>query len=303
LSRSCELVMFKVIPRIHGGLGNQLFSYAAARRLALLNSSELVIDHVSGFAYDVIYNRHYQLDHFNIPCRKASAAERLEPFGRIRRSVKRKWSSYLPFEHRCYIQQESNKFDSRLLKYIPRSDVYIEGYWQSENYFKDVEPVIRDELRITPPSDLVNLAIANKMHLIDSVAVHVRFFDDPQESGRNNAPGGYYSRAITAMENLVPNAHYFIFSDQPDAALSRIPLSGDRVTVVTNNRGDQQAYADLWLMTQCKHFIIANSTFSWWGAWLAGNKDKQIIAPGFSKQGGKSGWGFDGLLPDEWLKI
>jgi hypothetical protein len=63
------------------------------------------------------------------------------------------------------------------------------------------------------------------------------------------------------------------------------------------------AYADLWLMTQCQHFIIANSTFSWWGAWLAENPDKQVIAPGFEMRYGSMSWGFDGLLPDEWIRL
>ena len=92
--------MYKLIPRITGGIGNQLFTYAAARRLALVNSLDLVIDHVSGFQFDIVYKRDYQLDHFNIPCRKASAIERMEPFSRIRRYIMVKWSQCLPFEKR-----------------------------------------------------------------------------------------------------------------------------------------------------------------------------------------------------------
>jgi hypothetical protein len=295
--------MFKIILRIQGGLGNQLFSYAAARRLAFKNQSELVIDHLSGFEFDIIYKRHYQLDHFNIQCRKATPAERLEPFSRIRRYIYRKASSYLAFEKSTYIQQESNNFDSRLLNYIQYSDIYFEGYWQSEKYFSDIDEIIRKELKISPPSDYVNLALGNQMQLLSSVALHVRFHDDPNESGDNNVSQSYYIRAIDVMESLVPKAHYFIFSDQPDAARTLIPLPNERVTVVENNKGDQMAYADLWLMSQCKHFIIVNSTFSWWGAWLAYNKEKQIIAPKLTKQGGKSAWGFEGLLPDEWIKV
>jgi len=119
----------------------------------------------------------------------------------------------------------------------------------------------------------------------------------------NNAPGDYYARAVARMETLVPNAHYFVFSDQPVAARDRIPLPGDRVTLVAHNQGDENAYADLWLMTQCQHFIIANSTFSWWGAWLAEHAGKQVIAPGFEMQQGKMSWGFEGLLPEEWIKL
>lgn len=293
----------KIIPRIYGGIGNQLFCYAAARRLALVNNAELVIDDVSGFVRDDAYRRKYQLDHFSIPCRKATLAERLEPFARIRRYFKRMLNKYGPFVARSYIQQEVIDYDPRLITVQPRGTVYLEGYWQSEQYFKDVEATIRDDLRIIPPTDAANLDMAVRIHSCRAVAVHVRFFDAPQEQGMNNAPGDYYAIAVAKMETLVPDAHYFIFSDQPIAARNRIPLPDGRVTLVAHNQGDEVAYADLWLMTQCQHFIIANSTFSWWGAWLAAYVGKHVIAPGFEMRQGKMWWGFDGLLPNEWIKI
>jgi len=293
----------KIIARLFGGLGNQLFIYAAARRLALVNGTEVLLDDVSGFTHDVVYQRQYQLDHFSIPCRKATAAERLEPYGRLRRKVLRSWNQSKPFKERTYLLQESIDFDPRLLHVKPRGTVYLEGYWQSEKYFKDVEATIRQDLAIKPPKDAVNLAMAEQIRSSTAVALHVRFFDEPHAEGINNATGDYYSRAIETMERLVPAAHYFIFSDQPEAACSRIPLPDARVTLVSHNQGDEHAYADLWLMTLCQHFVIANSTFSWWGAWLASNPTKQVIAPGFEMRQGKMWWGFDGLLPDQWIKL
>jgi hypothetical protein len=294
--------------RIFGGLGNQLFAYAAARRLALVSNAQLVIDHVSGFRYDSQYQRHYQLEHFAIPCRKATAAERLEPFSRIRRNLLRRWNARCPFEQRSYIQQLGIDFDPRLLTLRLSGTLYLEGYWQSESYFKDVEPQIREDLRIIPPKDDANQQMAARIQNQVAVAVHVRFFDEPEQSSpsqfsANNAPNDYYQRAIAEMEQRVPGGHYFLFSDRPEAALARIPLPDDRITLVHHNQGDAMAYADLWLMTLCQHFIIANSTFSWWGAWLSENPNKVVIAPGFEKRVGSSSWGFRGLLPTDWIKV
>lgn len=294
--------MKKIVPRIFGGLGNQLFCYAAARGMALTNNAELIIDDVSGFARDHAYQRHYQLDHFNIPCRKATPFERLEPFSRVRRVLKRKWSQCIPFAERAYIQQQGIDFDPRLLAVKPRGTVYLEGYWQSEGYFKDVEATIRQDLQIKPPTDAANLAMAAQIRNCTAVAVHVRFFDEPRAQGINNAPGDYYARAVERMASIAPDAHYFVFSDQPEAARIRIPLPDERVTLVSHNRGDEHAYADLWLMTQCQHFIIANSTFSWWGAWLSDHAHKKVIAPGFEMRQGKMSWGFVGLLPRAWIR-
>jgi len=292
----------KLIARIYGGIGNQLFMYAAARRLAFVNNAELVLDHVSGFNNHDVYQRHYQLAHFSIPCRTATAAERLEPFSLLRRYLYRKWNQRMMFVERFFLVQEGIDFDQRLLHFKPQGTVYLEGYWQSEDYFKDVGTIIRQDLQITPPTDAANLTMAAQILGCTAVALHVRFFDQLNR-GINNASGEYYIRAIEALERSAPTAHYFIFSDQPANARACIPLPDARVTLVAHNQGDENAYADLWLMTQCQHFIIANSTFSWWGAWLGANPAKQVIAPGFEMRHGKMCWGFMGLLPGEWIKL
>lgn len=294
----------KIIVRILGGLGNQLFNFSAARRLALINNAELVIDNISGFTFDSLYKRKYQLDHFNIICRKATVQERLEPLPRLRRLIMRRWNYLLPFEQRKYLFQEKIDYDKRLLNFRPVGTVYLEGYWQSEDYFKDVEEIIRQDLRITPPKDAANLDMAMRILSCESVSLHVRFFDEHNEQNIvNNLSEDYYKRAVELMEKINPNSHYFIFSDNPNAARMRIPLANNRITLVAHNQGDENAYADLWLMTQCKNFIVANSTFSWWGAWLSNYPFKHVIAPGFETRQGKTWWGFKGLLPTEWIKL
>jgi hypothetical protein len=291
-----------LIARIFGGLGNQLFCYAAARRLALVNHAELVLDDVSGFENDRVYKRHYQLDHFNIPSRKATPNERFEPFPRTRRFLRRHYNKMRSFERRDYIVQEGQGFEPRLLGLKLTGSLYLEGYWQSEGYFRDVEKVIRQEIQVKPPMDTINIDVAKDIESRHAVAVHVRFFDAPGVGGVDNVLDDYYGRAVTLMEERTLDSHYYIFSDSPEAAREKIPLPDDRITLVAHNKGDENAYSDLWLMSKCSNFIIANSTFSWWGAWLSSNPDAIVVSPGKLGEMGRS-WGFDGLIPNRWIRI
>lgn len=294
--------MRKVIVRIKGGLGNQLFCYAASRRLALVNNAELVIDDVTGFARDRQYQRKYMLDHFDISARKATPAERLEPFERYRRGFLKWLSRRKPFMQRHYIEQERIDFDERILALKVRGTLYVDGLWQSELYFKDAEQRIRQDLRIRPPMDSQNLRIADEICGNVSIAMHVRWFDAPNNMETHNVSADYYQCAIAMMEKRFTSPHYFLFSDDPEAAREKLSLPEARVTVVSNNQGDPNAYADLWLIAQCKHFITANSTFSWWGAWLGEAENKFVITPNLVVDG-KAAWGFKGLIPDAWVKI
>ena len=294
--------MKKIITRIKGGVGNQLFCYAAVRRLAVTNKAELVIDNVTGFTRDHQYRRQYALDHFNILARKATPSERLEPFERYRRGVLKLSSRRKPFVKRRYLEQEGRNFDARLLFLKVKGTLYLEGYWQSEGYFKDVEQTIREDLRIIPPADPLNKRMAEEIRNSNAVALHVRWFGVPDSEGANNVLGDYYQRAIAFMESKVEAPYYFVFSDDPGAARERLALPEERVTFVSHNRGDENAYADLWLMTQCRHFITANSSFSWWGAWLGDSADKTILTPKLQIKS-KAAWGFNGLIPDGWIKV
>ena len=291
----------KVIVRIKGGLGNQLFCYAAARRLALKSDAELVIDDVTGFIRDVTYRRSYALDRFQILARKAKPHERMEPFERFRRGLAKMMARHRPFRLRRYVEQEGIDFDPRLLSFKVKGTVYLDGLWQSEGYFKDVADVIRADLCIMTPTDQNNNEMAARIHDCLAVAVHVRWFDAPWKKGVNNATNEYYSSAIAHMEEIAPKAHYFLFSDDPASARARVPIPRERVTCVSHNQGYANAYADLWLMSQCNNFIIANSTFSWWGAWLGERKDKIVVCPKIKTQEGKKiAWNLPRQIPRSW---
>jgi hypothetical protein len=292
--------MNRVVARIVGGLGNQLFCYAAARRLALVNGAELIIDDVTGFARDSEYRRQYGLDRFRIPARKATPQERLQPFERYRRGMMKLLSRRKSFEERRYVEQQGAEFDERLLGLKVNGTVYLDGLWQSEGYFKDVEHQIRRDLEITPPTDLANQRMSEKIRAANAVALHVRWFDDPNAASMHNLPVGYYRRAIRIIERAVASPHYFLFSDNPEASMDRLDVPRDRMTPICHNRTPESAYADLWLMSQCRHFITANSTFSWWAAWLGAGDGKLVVAPDF-RVDGKAAWGFQGLIPEEWI--
>ncbi len=294
----------KIITRIKGGLGNQLFCYAAARRLALTNNAELIIDDVSGFVRDHEYQRQYSLDHFHIPCRKALPKERLEPLSRYRRQLAKLIARRQPFFQRRYIEQEGDDFDVRLLNLKPQGQVYLDGLWQNEGYFNDVEQTIRDDLRIIPPTDVLNQSMAEEIRNSNAVALHVRWFDAPGSAAINNISSGYYQRAIALMQEKIDSPRYFLFSDDPESARTKLALDKERVTLVLHNKKDENAVADLWLMTMCQHFITANSTFSWWGAWLGGGKEKIVVCPDLEIREDKTApWSLSGQMPSGWLKL
>jgi len=275
--RSCPTL----IARIKGGLGNQLFCYAAARRLALANDLELVIDDVTGFARDRTYQRRYGLAPFTIPCRKTTAWERMAPLERGRRAIAKWVARKRSFDARAYVEQEGPGFDPRLLYLKPRQSLYLDGLWQDERYFADIADTLRSDLRLKLSPDPANAAIARHISSCQSVALHMRWFESPAaiRSGRN-VGALYYRQAIEKIEADLGSPHYFVFSDDVAAAITTLALPADRFTPVVDNRGEEGAIFDFWLMAQCRHLIMANSTFSWWAAWLGRPHGGSILMPG-----------------------
>ena len=292
--------MSKIIPRLFGGLGNQLFIYACARRLSLITKSELVIDKVSGFKYDKVYKRKFQLHHFNISGRFATKFELLFPFSRVRRYILKYINKNKLFPNKSYIIQEGINFENRLLNFDPKGTVYLEGYWQSENYFKDIEEIIRFDLSFIKPNDPINLEFSDLIKKTEiSIAVHYRFFDTLDNV--NNLNEEYYNKAFSIFLEQFPNATYFIFSDKKLKNINSLH-DKSKIIYINHNKTDEVAYKDLWLMSLCKNFIISNSTFSWWGAWLSTNVDKIIIAPNIEKKYNNVK-GIDIEYPNEWILI
>lgn len=301
----------KVIVCLKGGLGNQLFQYAAGRRLAYVNNAELVLDNVTYFKRDSKYKRKYQLDKFYIKARLASKYERMEFYGKYIHFLIKKLFRLLPYEKRFYIEEESLDFSPQLLNLRVKRVVYLDGYWQSEGYFKDIEHLIKQELKIIPPQDKFNQFLSQKIQSCNSVAIHIRFFIDIFNVHSNEEAELYmlyqflksfFEKAIVEIKKRTSNPYFFIFSDNPSLAYEWFRIREKNIVFISHNKGEENSYKDFWLMTQCKHFIISNSTFGWWAAWLAENRNKIIIAPNLKKMG-VGAWGFKGLIPKEWILL
>ena len=276
-----------IVARVCAGLGNQLFIYAAARRLALYNGTELKLDATSAFINDHA-NAVFSLRFFNIDAEKASPWECFtHPGGKIRRRLAQEISEFTPFEKRHYIYENSREYDSRLLNLKGDHSIYLYGYWQSESYFKDIESVIRNDFEFICKHDLQNIEIAEQIQSCNAVCIHGRrcLLVPLQNNPIPNDPSkaislglDYYSAAIAKIAQEIPNPHFYCFSDYPQWFKDNLKIDYP-ITIVDNNSYHEKFYEDMWLMSQCKHFIMSNSTFSWWGAWLSKNPEKVVYYP------------------------
>jgi hypothetical protein len=269
-----------------GGLGNQLFQYALGRHLSMIHERPLRFD-VSG--YTAIKpdaktgTRMCGLDAFAVSGQAASAEElkhfeiyrRVGTIGRIARLA----NSWTPYHRRVYLLERRAdfwRFCKSVLTSRLASRVYMVGYWQAEKYFADIAGTIQADLRLKRPAEGENAEMLSAIREADSVAVHVRHADNATSAakGLGILPLAYYEKATGLISQQLRHPQFFVFSDDPDWARATLTLPGP-TTFVTHN-GDEKNYEDLRLMAACKHHIIANSTFSWWGAWL-GKKDGQIV--------------------------
>lgn len=263
--------MRKIITWIAGGLGNQLFQYAAARSLAYDLQVELVLD-TSFFLKPRI--RNYKLGAYNINARKISPIELI--------AIKKQKFLWMPkyFLLRLPVLQvdENTLADGMNQEF---STLYMRGYWQNEKYFKKFRSEIMRELSLKqePPSKIK--AMAKKMSEEQSVSIHIRRGDYLSDPIVNNIFGvltmDYYKKAIDFMRDQVNNSAFYVFSDDIDWARQFFlpEIEKNFVCVEGNNRD----IYELWLMTHCRHNIIANSSFSWWGAWAGTFSEKFVVAP------------------------
>jgi hypothetical protein len=278
-----------VIVKIVGGLGNQMFQYAFGRTISLKYQTPLFLD-LSAFTTYQLHS--YSLNHFNIQARIAS------PQQIQKLTQKNKWW----FGSKPKVFQEPHfYFCPAALSQKPSR--YFDGYWQSENYFSGIIPTLRKDLSVAIAPDLVNLGYVEKMKSVNSVSLHIRRGDYVSNPSANQVHGvmglEYYHQAIESIQRQLKDPYYFIFSDDPEWAKQNLKLDGP--TDYIGHNGPEKNYEDLRLMSSCRAHIIANSTFSWWGAWLNPDPTKTVIAP---KVWFASGQHNDkDLIPKNWIRI
>jgi hypothetical protein len=292
-----------IIVNVKGGIGNQLFQYALGRHLSLKNKTDLRLD-IHGFKSYKWHN--YSLHLFSID----------EVF--FPHSIKN--LIYLHF-HAWRDRNISNKIKFRITEetlqpFDPAilnaaGDIYLDGYWQSEKYFKDIRHILLKDLNITRDFNSLNKKISGSINSCNSVSVHIRRGNYVANPRVNEIHGTctpeYYDKSADYILQNVKDPHFFIFSDEIEWAKTNFKISAPH-TFVDNNKGydgenyqDEKNVDDLRLMSLCKHNIIANSSFSWWGAWLNENPGKIVIAPG--KWFNDPKMNTVDLIPENWVRI
>ncbi|HWN97237.1 MAG TPA: alpha-1,2-fucosyltransferase [Methylomirabilota bacterium] len=311
-----------IITRLTGGLGNQLFQYGMARRLAEQHHAEVLLD-TSGYGPNgefrpnglTAFNRPVALFRFRIKARMALPNEiarlrddfyRAATRDRIVRQIRRAWPRFL--WNGSHIVERQYRFQPEALGWP--DDVYLQGYWQSPKYFEDIAPLIRQELEATEPLvvEAANETVARlKARFSSVVSLHVRRGDlahAHETLRKKNITCGapvtiqYIARAIDQFDS---ETCFFVFSDSPK------DIAWCRENIRAKNLEFSTAESDLWdftAMALCDHHIIANSTFSWWAAWLNPRTDKRVIAPQvWSTPQSRVQMPTDDLLPETWIKL
>ncbi len=267
-----------IIIQLKGGLGNQMFQYALYKSLKK-RGKEVKIDEVTGFENDKL--RTPVLSGWGAEYEKASKKEivditdsRMDIFSRIRRKLTGRKT------HR--IDEESGIFDPRILEV---EEAYLVGYWQSEKYFPDSEVVA--ELRETfekRPQDIMkdsaSWSTLQQVECCESVSLHIRrtdYIDAEHVHIHHICTEKYYKDAIDKVRKEYPGAVFFIFTDDKEWCKSH--FRGPKFFTVELSEDENTDIAEMLLMSRCKHHIIANSSFSWWAAWLNDNPGKMVIAP------------------------
>ncbi|MCF6129915.1 alpha-1,2-fucosyltransferase [Flavobacterium sp. AS60] len=271
-----------IVTRIYGGLGNQLFQYAVAKSLAIEKNQKFALD-ISGFETYKLHN--YSLQHFNIQSNFYKKPNRFV-------------AKFLKTFFKCIKYREADfGYNSNVFS-LEGDYIFLEGYFQSEKYFLKHQNEIRNDFEIIAPLKEKSKAALAHIESVNSVSIHIRRGDFLNNERHNTDKSSYYKEAIERIESSVENPVFFVFSD--DINWSKANLYTKHETNFIDFNDALTNFEDLKLMSSCKHNIIANSSFSWWAAWLNKNESKIVIAP---KKWLNDNTNTNDIIPETWIKI
>jgi hypothetical protein len=288
-----------IITKIQGGLGNQMFQYAFGRMLALRNNTELKLDVTMFKTYEFHL---YTMDSLNITAPEATKEE-IGAFLKFAPRAGRMGKILNPFlaNGKKYYKEPEFTFNAKNMEV--KAPVMVDGYWQSEKYFLEIEDTIRKEFTLKKPLNDYSKSIAEKiMAAREPVALHIRRGDFAYHPYMSKVmgicPPEYYDEAKKIIKERVAEPTYFVFSDDPEWTRANMQTGFPTEYI---GQGPEINYMDLELMRLCKHHILSNSTFGWWGAWLSDHSRTGVnIAP--MRWTNKN---FDGrdLIPQYWITL
>lgn len=286
----------KYIVKFNGGLGNQMFQRAFGYALEKESGFETLFD-MSFF--EKKYARPYELDIFNL---KAKFVEdfwlklKLQLIWKFRKNLKNK--SFLGL---TFFSEPHFEYYKYALQIKPNT--YIEGFFQTEKYFKKYENEIREAFTFKTKPEKFNQYLIEQIQESNSVSVHIRRGDYVQKKRYQDLYAtcslDYYKRGVEYIANKFENPKLFVFSDDIQWAKANWDLPYE--TVFVDNNSGEKSFEDMRLMSNCKHNIIANSSFSWWGAWLNKNAEKIVIAPKKWFNDGRINQ--DDVIPETWIRL
>lgn len=273
-----------------------MFQYAAGKNIAVRNNTVLKLD-ISDFGTgrEGVTPRSFALDRFNISAEIATKKEiaKLKKTGCLKNLIGR------------LLGKKNEEIKDPFFYFLPafleiKDNSYLAGYWQSEKYFESISGTIRQEFRLKEEFSNFSENILSQILNNNSVSLHVRRGDYATSKKANDTHGTcpveYYSETAKIIGDSVKDPVFFIFSDDIGWAEENLKINHP-----INFMDAGKDFHDLILMSQCKHNIIANSSFSWWAAWLNGNKNKMVIAP--KKWFKISEVNTDDRFPKDWIKI
>ena len=270
-----------------------MFQYALGRHLSLKNKTRLILDLSFLDLTDNINHtkRHFELNNFNVTAECQN----------IRSTYLKAILSRIKFKLKMtnYVRETSFAFNPDILNL--KGNTYLDGFWQTEKYFRDIKDILKKDFVLKTNIDGRNMQISNQIAACNAVSVHVRRGDyiTATPTYQNLCDSNYYQTAIATVQKLVQDPVFFVFSDDISWVKSNLEIPCPHYYIEHNQ--NETSYFDLFLTSLCKHNIIANSSFSWWGAWLNDHETKKVIAP--------ASWFNDpkidtsDLIPETWILV